>query len=248
MIRKRNFKLNWKYALGELVLIFLGISLAITFQNWNEDRKNKAKELKFLEGLYADFQADSTKLVLFSNLTKMKEVDAQSVKRYLKDPKLPLEDSTQFVLNVFFNGRYIQYEPFLPTYDELIASGQVNIISNDNIKNDIRGFLSYTKVNQSFLFSEAALKKQEYNAHISTYFNAEIMTFLWRQDNRESRKFKEIENFGIDINGFRNDPESLIRVQNAAAVDGEASDQYIRLLNNVTDFMEAIALETEKIK
>ena len=35
MIRKPNFKLNWKYALGELALIFLGISLAIAFQNWN---------------------------------------------------------------------------------------------------------------------------------------------------------------------------------------------------------------------
>lgn len=47
MIRKPNFKLNWKYALGELVLIFLGISLAIAFQNFNEDRK-MAKEEKLV--------------------------------------------------------------------------------------------------------------------------------------------------------------------------------------------------------
>ncbi|NVJ45952.1 MAG: hypothetical protein HWE07_02460, partial [Cytophagia bacterium] len=39
MIRKQNFKLNWKYAMGEVALIFIGISLAIAFQNWNEDRK-----------------------------------------------------------------------------------------------------------------------------------------------------------------------------------------------------------------
>lgn len=37
MIRKPQFKLNWKYALGEIALIFIGISLAIAVQNWNEE-------------------------------------------------------------------------------------------------------------------------------------------------------------------------------------------------------------------
>ncbi|MGB5204356.1 MAG: hypothetical protein WBN63_09225 [Eudoraea sp.] len=31
--------LNWKYILGEILLIFFGISLAIWFNNWNEDSK-----------------------------------------------------------------------------------------------------------------------------------------------------------------------------------------------------------------
>lgn len=35
MIRKLNFKLNWKYAPGEVLLIFIGISLAGSDQEIN---------------------------------------------------------------------------------------------------------------------------------------------------------------------------------------------------------------------
>ena len=36
--RKLNF--NWKYILGEILLIFFGITLAVWFNNWNANRKN----------------------------------------------------------------------------------------------------------------------------------------------------------------------------------------------------------------
>lgn len=54
MIRKPNFKLNWKYALGEVTLIFIGITLAIAFQNWNEKRKEKEIEFELLTQLKED--------------------------------------------------------------------------------------------------------------------------------------------------------------------------------------------------
>lgn len=39
MIRLRMKSLNWKYILGELLLIFLGINLAIWFNDWDDSRK-----------------------------------------------------------------------------------------------------------------------------------------------------------------------------------------------------------------
>jgi hypothetical protein len=62
MIRKSNFKLNWKYALGELVLIFLGISLAIAFQNWNESRKVNNQKALILQQIRTELLQDKTNL------------------------------------------------------------------------------------------------------------------------------------------------------------------------------------------
>ncbi|MBO3700252.1 DUF6090 family protein [Roseivirga sp. E12] len=62
MIRKPNFKLNWKYALGEVFLIFIGISLAIGFQNWNEGRKISKQKVLILKQIRADLIQDSTSL------------------------------------------------------------------------------------------------------------------------------------------------------------------------------------------
>ncbi|MDH4089260.1 MAG: hypothetical protein OEV74_06110 [Cyclobacteriaceae bacterium] len=41
---------NWKYIIGEILLIFVGISLAIWFNNWNASDKNKhAKEIAIVK-------------------------------------------------------------------------------------------------------------------------------------------------------------------------------------------------------
>lgn len=62
MIRKPNFKLNWKYALGEVALIFIGISLAIGFQNWNAQSQKYREKLVFLERIKSDLQEDKLNL------------------------------------------------------------------------------------------------------------------------------------------------------------------------------------------
>ncbi|MEX0290220.1 MAG: hypothetical protein AB3N14_14020 [Flavobacteriaceae bacterium] len=46
-------KINWKYIIGEVLLIFVGISLAIWFNNWNTERKtnsDKAIAIAKIEG------------------------------------------------------------------------------------------------------------------------------------------------------------------------------------------------------
>ena len=46
MRRLKLKSLNWKYIFGEVILIFLGINLAIWFNDWNTDRKiNDSKEI-----------------------------------------------------------------------------------------------------------------------------------------------------------------------------------------------------------
>lgn len=58
MIRKPNFKLNWKYALGEVALIFIGISLAIGFQNFNEDQKLAKDKTLILQEINSALEQD----------------------------------------------------------------------------------------------------------------------------------------------------------------------------------------------
>lgn len=52
---KKLFKLltslNWKYVLGEVILIFLGINLAIWFNNWNSNNKLNADKRMALTAL-----------------------------------------------------------------------------------------------------------------------------------------------------------------------------------------------------
>jgi hypothetical protein len=43
------------YAVGEVLLVMLGILLALQVDNWNEERKERKEELEMLKALETDF-------------------------------------------------------------------------------------------------------------------------------------------------------------------------------------------------
>ena len=48
--------MNWKYILGEVLLIFIGINLAIWFNNWNETNKINTNKTIALDKIEAEIQ------------------------------------------------------------------------------------------------------------------------------------------------------------------------------------------------
>ncbi len=45
----------FKYAIGEIILVVIGISIAISINNWNEAQKNKTVEQQLLTSLLQEF-------------------------------------------------------------------------------------------------------------------------------------------------------------------------------------------------
>ena len=43
-----------KYDIGEIVLVVIGILIALSINNWNEGRKERLKEINYLENLKID--------------------------------------------------------------------------------------------------------------------------------------------------------------------------------------------------
>jgi len=51
-----------KYAIGEIILVVIGILIALQINNWNEDQKNKALERYMLENLAENLEQNCDKL------------------------------------------------------------------------------------------------------------------------------------------------------------------------------------------
>tara|TARA_R110000765_G_scaffold127959_4_gene226037 strand:+ start:1835 stop:2227 length:393 start_codon:yes stop_codon:yes gene_type:complete len=45
----------FKYAIGKIVLVMIGILLALQVSNWNQDRKDRISERKLLDNIHRDF-------------------------------------------------------------------------------------------------------------------------------------------------------------------------------------------------
>jgi len=157
MIRKPNFKLNWKYALGELVLIFLGISLAITFQNWNEGRKMDNLKFVYYDRLLIDLESDNEQIdLLFQEAYGYMSIH-NSVDSIMKINGS--QDETQkLILESIMNLGYFEFFAHTDTYDDLVASGNLKVL-DEEIRSDLVSlsnlhvkFTRYEEGNNSLAF------------------------------------------------------------------------------------------------
>ena len=54
---KENKIINYlKYAIGEMILVMIGILLALQVNNWNEVRKQRIEEIGLLRNMSTDFE------------------------------------------------------------------------------------------------------------------------------------------------------------------------------------------------
>lgn len=63
---KNGEPINWRYAIGEIALIFIGITLALSFSNWNQNRQERQTQIKLLRELHANL--DETARQFESNI------------------------------------------------------------------------------------------------------------------------------------------------------------------------------------
>jgi len=57
-MKKKNAN-YYKYAVGEIILLVLGILIALSINNWNEERKNNLNEKKLILNIIKDLRLDS---------------------------------------------------------------------------------------------------------------------------------------------------------------------------------------------
>jgi hypothetical protein len=122
-----------RYAIGEIVLVVIGILIALSINNWNENRKRQNEELfllidikKNLETMLRDFTMDT-----ISNSNHI--VQYGKIEYYIAND-LPYSDELDGVFGTltFWNSPYIT----ATAYNSLQSKG-LDLIKNDQLKNDI---------------------------------------------------------------------------------------------------------------
>ena len=121
------------YAIGEIVLVVIGILIALQINNWNEQQKKSAKEQLYLSGMKLDFQETKKELDrVISKTDRVRKVtytllSMDNAERDTVSPKLM--DS----LLVRSTG-YTIFMTSQATIRDLIGSGNLDLITNDTLR------------------------------------------------------------------------------------------------------------------
>ncbi|MDT0559638.1 DUF6090 family protein [Ichthyenterobacterium sp. W332] len=123
----------FKYAIGEIILVVIGILIALQINNWNEGRLEVVQESKILRNLKNDFK--NNRKMLDSAIVKTKEGIQFSLEMLnYTGEKNTLSHAYQFdsIINKIFITP--SFNPVNGTLNEIMNSGQLVIISNEELR------------------------------------------------------------------------------------------------------------------
>jgi hypothetical protein len=123
------------YAIGEIILVVIGILIALQINNSNEQNKQRAKEIQFLKNLKSDLIFEESELGRFIEIREGMVKSAQVALEHFNGK--PLEDIQLFNFHTFNVGIWQEFQRNNNTFLELLNSGNLTIISNDSIKNGL---------------------------------------------------------------------------------------------------------------
>jgi len=122
----------FKYAIGEIVLVVIGILIALSINNWNENRKSNLKETQILNEIANSINSD---LELYENIFDYRlDIKKQGIDSLLLliGENNPIEDGV-FMRLLYRSRTEISVTYDSGPYDALKSSG-FDIIRNDSLR------------------------------------------------------------------------------------------------------------------
>jgi len=135
LLTENRFSKYLLYAVGEILLVMIGILLALQVNNWNEGRKDRILEKEVLIALKQTLESNIT---IVEGRVKYFNTALESGKIIIAviDSKLPYNDSLGFHFSRAVNG-YGGADVISAVGYEALKSGGFGLIMNTPLKNDI---------------------------------------------------------------------------------------------------------------
>ena len=124
-----------KYAIGEIVLVVIGILIALSLNNWNEHRKEKLMVKGFLSNIRLDLQVDTLK---FSEYIEAIPTIVQSANLLLNSIELDSLSANSLFDKLPYNS--FPYKIKSQTYEKVINSGITNFFAFNDLFNEINTY------------------------------------------------------------------------------------------------------------
>ncbi|MFT6729964.1 MAG: hypothetical protein ACJA1H_001279, partial [Glaciecola sp.] len=142
-----------KYALGEIILVVIGILIALSINNWNENQKSNNKSYNYLERLNDDIEMSLKEVDYFIEDNERKQKNSILVMDALESHELPAEQQENFSS---YLRQYYQFQIVIQnfnTFNEMMSAGELGLINNQQLRSAFANLAStrefIMEVNQS---------------------------------------------------------------------------------------------------
>lgn len=169
LMEKKKTGKYFKYAIGEIILVVIGILIALSINNWNEQRKMKLEEQDILEGLEVEFKINHKRLVYVMQTSQQSIDNGNQLMTYFNQDISRIQEK-KFDSLLYNLQNVWTFNPRKGLLNSIIASGQIKLISNVELKNQLASFEDL--VNDAKEEQDAvSLINARFNATLGDYIN-----------------------------------------------------------------------------
>lgn len=132
LLVQNKFSKYLLYAIGEIILVVIGILIALQINNWNEDRKERKQEKEFITSVKKDLTQDKGFIELIigqlePRIVAYETLNNDLVKLYQNDRK-----SLDSIFKAYFRSQRTFY-PILGSYESAVAGNQLTNFRNKEL-------------------------------------------------------------------------------------------------------------------
>lgn len=180
-----SLKLKWAEYLIELIVIIIGILSAFALNNWNQNRLNDIEEQRIISAISEEMKLSKFLFDRGKNLQENKIIAAKNLLKEMQVQKkkpniVSLESDIDKLTKRWLSGTSTSI------YDALIGSGDLKMISSEELRYE----LAQLKSNQEFLqlFEEIQIKfeDEQLNPFLNLYINRSAIRLRGNDSSRIS--------------------------------------------------------------
>ena len=222
-----------RYAIGEILLVVIGILIAVQVNNWNEGRKESIQKNLLIQSIVSDLKLDT--LMLNQTLKILKEDTTQvfGFINRMSDSKVTLDTLVQIVRFEFDPRLHVNAAFNDNTFKSLLSTGSLNILDKwmqDELLHIIEmheANISRTQLNSGAYVSQVTAFARKYP--LSDYGNispdSKLADAIWQK--------AEFEELGVYLNALL----SIRNVTNLYAINQlndiqKKTNEFLVRLNN----------------
>jgi uncharacterized protein YnzC (UPF0291/DUF896 family) len=201
LLKNNRIRNYFFYAIGEIVLVVVGILLALQINNWNENRKRQALKDNYLQSLRSDLKDD------LEGLNTRLEFEEENIEQ-LRNFKNRLSSAEASVDTLKQIARY-EFHPFIyppsnfsnSTYNALIATGDIDLL-NPSLIQSLNELYKLQKESSETMEWSSNLYRTHIGAYARKYtMNIEPTTISDGPLNKEIWKNVDTGELASELNG-----------------------------------------------
>ncbi len=160
-------KINWRYTIGEILIVIIGITTAYSLNNWKEASVNKQQRNQYFENLKLDVEQE---IVQLNNNTKRITDKINKIKQLRPYMGQDIGRRDTLIMSVFDLAQFSRFYPENTTYQTLINSGDFKLIEDFNLRRNLE---EHYALHQQVLLAYERLE-QIHRKYLGDFFIHEI--------------------------------------------------------------------------